>query len=102
MLLLRSIAPLGVWGVVWVACGLTAIGFAFTRTGRDRFGFMAAVCPTLLWAGAYLAAVFLGDFPSAWVSSATWLFAAMRLIVVSGWPEPPSRALQQRQDSAHG
>lgn len=100
MTVLRSIAPMWVWGLVWILCGMTAVAFAFTHTGRDRFGFMAAVCPTLLWAGAYGAAIVRGDFPSAWVSAATWLFAGARLIVVSGWPEPP--VTQQRQDTVHG
>ncbi|MFF7335466.1 hypothetical protein [Streptomyces sp. NPDC008150] len=99
MLLLRNAAPLELWGVIWVVCGLTAIVFAFTRTGRDMVGFMAAVLPTLMWAGAYVAAMISGDFPSAWVSAATWLFAALRLIVVSRWPE--STGVQQK-DSVNG
>lgn len=99
MLMLRSIAPMWVWGLVWIACGLTAIVFAFARTGRDRYGFAAAVLPTLLWAGTYLVAMLAGDFPSAWVSAATWLFAASRLLIVSGWPEPTFQ--QYRQDTAH-
>lgn len=100
MLLLRNIAPLELWGCVWVVCGLIAIGFAFTPTGRDRWGFVAAVCPTILWAGAYVAAMISGDFPSAWVSAATWMFAALRLIVVSGWPEPPGS--QQKREAVNG
>jgi hypothetical protein len=100
MLLLRSIAPLQAWGMVWAACGLTAICFAFARTGRDRWGFMAAVAPPLLWTGAYTAAMIRGDFPAAWVSAATWLCASLRLVIVSGWPEPPTT--QQRQDTPHG
>lgn len=101
MLLLRGIAPMWVWGLVWVICGLTAVCFAFAGTGRDRWGFAAAVLPTLLWAGAYFVAMLNGDFPSAWVSAATWLFAASRLLIVSGWPEPTT-SQQCRQDTAHG
>lgn len=96
MLLLRSIAPMWVWGLIWVACGLTAIVFAFAGTGRDRWGFVAAILPTLMWAGAYLIAILAGDFPSAWASAATWTFAAARLVIVSGWPEAP--ASSQRQE----
>ncbi|MFJ9420673.1 hypothetical protein [Streptomyces sp. NPDC101249] len=100
MLLLRNIAPLEFWGAIWVVCGLTAIAFAFTRTGRDVYGFVAAVIPTLVWCVAYGAAMIAGDFPYAWVSAATWGFAALRLIVVSGWPEPAGA--QQKREAAHG
>ncbi|MFF6931478.1 hypothetical protein ACFY9D_35150, partial [Streptomyces californicus] len=71
MVLLRQIAPMWVWGALWVVCGLTAIAFALARTGRDRYGFAAAVLPTLLWSCAYIGAIIDGDFPSAWVNAAT-------------------------------
>ncbi|MFD6149379.1 hypothetical protein [Streptomyces sp. NPDC060243] len=98
MVILREIAPMWVWGLIWVVCGLTAVAFGLARTGKDRWGFGAAVLPTLMWAGAYGLAIVAGDFPAAWTGAATWLFAALRLIVVSGWPET-TPTTTRRQDA---
>ncbi|MFJ5294534.1 hypothetical protein [Streptomyces sp. NPDC088348] len=92
--ILARYCPLTVFGWLWIVCGLTACVCAFFRTpGRDRIGFGAAVLPALLWAGAYGASWITGDYPKAWTSAISWGFAAIRLMVVSGWRE------QDRQET---
>lgn len=86
---MRELAPIAVWGWVWIACSVVAIGCAFSRCPvRQTVGFSAAIFPPLLWALAFAGAWLSGDYPQAWAGAATWMGAALRLIIVAGWPEP--------------
>lgn len=60
--LLTSLCSLRHWAWLWIICGLITAGAAFLRIGRDRWGFVAALIPPIVWATAYMAAVVSGDY----------------------------------------
>ncbi|WP_411102429.1 hypothetical protein [Streptomyces sp. cmx-4-9] len=67
--LLTQLCSLRHWSWLWIVAGLITTASAFLRVGRDRFGFVAALVPPSVWAIAYLAAVFSGDYSrGAWVA----------------------------------
>ncbi|MFD9069133.1 hypothetical protein [Streptomyces lasiicapitis] len=80
---------LDVWGSLWVATGLVAVGSAWLPQGRDWPGFLALPAIVLPWMGSYLAAWISGAFPRGWVAAAVWGVIAVPVIVVAGWREPP-------------
>lgn len=51
--LLTGVAPLHCWAWLWVLCGLVTSASAFLRIGRDRWGFVTALIPPVVWASAY-------------------------------------------------
>lgn len=67
--LLTDICSIRHWAWLWIAAGLITGGSAFLRVGRDRFGFVAALVPPIVWAIAYTAAVVSGDYSrGAWIA----------------------------------
>lgn len=65
-------APLPWWGILWLACGATAVLGAWSPAGRDIVSFAAAAFPPLIWSGAYLTALLTGRYPTAWTSIPAW------------------------------
>lgn len=66
---LMAVMPMWAWAAVWVTAGLVAVVSAFQPVGRDRYGYIVAAQPPLVWglgymyAAAtehYLRAVFIG------------------------------------------
>lgn len=51
--LLTMIAPLHCWAYVWVLAGTITFLSAFLQIGRDRWGYVAALVPPVIWAFAY-------------------------------------------------
>lgn len=67
--LLTSVCDIRHWAWLWISAGLVTGGSAFLRVGRDRYGFVAAVVPPIVWAIAYTVAVVSGDYSrGAWVA----------------------------------
>lgn len=87
--ILDHLAPIGMWGTVWITCGVLAILSAWNRLPvRLDFGFAAATLPPLLWALAFTASWIMGEYTDAWYGAVIWAAVGVRLIIVAGWPEP--------------
>ncbi|MFD5425200.1 hypothetical protein [Streptomyces sp. NPDC127084] len=87
--LLLDIAPLTVWGWLWVTAGLIAIASAWLPEGADWPGFLALPLMVLPWMTSYLASWLLGDFDRGWVAALVWGAIAIPVLVVAGWRESP-------------
>ncbi|MFF6829655.1 hypothetical protein [Streptomyces longwoodensis] len=70
---LTQIAPMHVWGWVWVTSGVIACAAAVMSARRDWWGWAAAVGMPVVWAAAYTSARALGEFPQGLTSGLTWL-----------------------------
>jgi hypothetical protein len=81
-----EIAPLTIWGVLWLAVGVICLIFAFRR--KDTIGFAAAMFLKVLWGFTFLIGWLLGAVERGFLSSAIWLAFAAALAVIAGWPEP--------------
>ncbi|MFC8171219.1 hypothetical protein [Streptomyces sp. NPDC057325] len=85
---LTHVAPMWVWGGLWMLCGALALIMAWdVRATRDTWGYAAAVLPPLGWCGAHLVAWLTGSYPQAWTSAVTWACIAVVIRRVNGWPE---------------
>lgn len=83
--------PLDIWAWCWIACGLTAVTAAPQPQGRDWYGFPALLLIVAPWMCSYLVSWWpLGDNPRGWVTALIWAVAAVPVIVVAGWREPPT------------
>ncbi|MFE4915790.1 hypothetical protein ACFRCX_30260 [Streptomyces sp. NPDC056652] len=60
--LLTALCSLKHWSWLWIISGMVTGGSAFLRIGRDRYGFVAALLPPIVWAVAYLAAAISGEY----------------------------------------
>ncbi|MFE6816857.1 hypothetical protein [Streptomyces sp. NPDC057677] len=69
---LVSIAPLAVWGWVWIGSGLLSCAASVLRSARDWWGWLAAAAMPAIWAATYTGARLLGEFPQGWYSGITW------------------------------
>jgi hypothetical protein len=87
---LLHLMPLDAWAGCWIACGLIAIAASPLPQGRDWIGFPALLLIVAPWMGSYLVSWWpLGDNPRGWVTALIWAVAAVPVIVVAGWREPP-------------
>lgn len=64
--LLLRYAPIRWWALVWIVAGVVVFVSAWARIGRDRFGFVAALVPPLVWGVAYGTAAAEGVYPRGW------------------------------------
>ncbi|MGW3298523.1 hypothetical protein [Streptomyces rubiginosohelvolus] len=89
-LLLQRGIPLDAWALGWIICGLTAMVCAVLPEGRDWLGFPALLLIVVPWMLAYFVSWWpLGDNARGWVTALIWAVAAVPVIVVAGWREPP-------------
>ncbi|MFD7705728.1 hypothetical protein [Streptomyces sp. NPDC059786] len=87
---LLHLMPLDAWAWCWIAAGLIAITAAPLPTGRDWYAFPALLLIVAPWMCSYLVSWWpLGDNPRGWVTALIWAVAAVPVIVVAGWQEPP-------------
>ncbi len=84
---LASLAPLMMWGVLWIIPGILAVVCAFLK--EDRWGFTGVIAVKMMWGVIYLAAAVTGQVDRAYVSATLWLCVAGFVAVISTWPEPP-------------
>lgn len=82
---LSSIAPIQVWGGLWVAAGLYAVVKALRPPQKHR-DVWPVVAVTSLWSAAYLAywlvaAVFYGELTRSWTSGVAW--GSLTVLIVS-------------------
>ncbi|MFD7609731.1 hypothetical protein [Streptomyces sp. NPDC059828] len=87
--LLLDLAPLAVWGWLWVTAGLIAVVSAFLPQGVDWLGFLSLPAIVLPWMLSYLASWALGIFDRGWIAALVWGAIAVPVLVVAGWREPP-------------
>jgi hypothetical protein len=84
-----AVAPLWLYGIGWCACGLMCILVGVVGGPRlEMLGFIAAICPSTLWAVIYMAAWIDNDIPRGWVSSLIFAGLAASVGVVSGMVDP--------------
>lgn len=89
---LRSLAPMTWWGVLWMLCAAVALVLAIHPPKlRDSWGFAALYVPTAFWGAGNAVGWIDGDFPQAYTSAATWLTLTLILVLSERWPEPPPR-----------
>lgn len=96
--LLIRLCPLPRWGYVWLIAGTIAVIAALsTRRRWDEVGYVAVLIPPMLWGLAYLTAWWpLGVYPRGWATAAVWGMVTTAVMIVAGWPEPPSRWRRRR------
>lgn len=84
-----NVAPLWVYGLVWILGGATAliVGLIVPPT-RDAVGFIAMITLPTLWACVYFAAWLHNDAPRGWTSALLFALVAFAVAVVSGMPNP--------------
>lgn len=85
---LVDIAPLTVWGWLWLLVAVVCTVQAVMRS--DVWAYSAAIGIKALWAGgmAYAAVVF--HAPRGWLSASLWGVIAALLVIINGWLEPPA------------
>lgn len=84
---LVSVAPLWIWGTLWLATAIIATISAF-RTD-DRLGFSACIALKAVWAMTLFFGAFRG-VQGAYLSVAIWVGAALLLFNANSWAEPAS------------
>lgn len=96
---LLAVMPLCGWALVWMAAGAVALVGAFLREGPDRWGFIAAVMPPLVWALGYAYAG-IGGYPRAWFVFLWYLLSHALLILwaasVAEYAIPRRKCLSRR------
>ncbi|MEU7852483.1 PAS domain S-box protein [Nonomuraea sp. NPDC049141] len=83
--MLASIAPLGVWALVWCATGALCLVQMFMRS--DRVAFAVATALLMLYGLVYLFSTFTGANPRGWVGGAVWLAFGGWISLIATWPE---------------
>lgn len=85
---LTAVAPMTLWGALWMASGIIAIALATHPPFlRDSWGYAALFGPMGLWACANFGAWITGDFRQAYTSAATWGLLALHLLLSNRRPE---------------
>lgn len=87
-----TLAPLRVWGGVWLAAAVVAAASAFRRgPGSDRWGFLALILVASFWASSYVAGAVIGTggFARGMVAALLYSTLAGVIVIVAGWPEQP-------------
>ncbi|WP_202236540.1 hypothetical protein [Actinacidiphila reveromycinica] len=109
---LTHIAPMCVWGWVWVASGVLCAAAAPLPSRRDWWGWAMASAMPAVWAVAYTTARALGTLAQGWYSGVTWAVfpgllailavATRRVVYLSREVARLRLAAAQRQEGAHG
>jgi hypothetical protein len=85
-----SVAPLWVYGAVWVGCGLLALlGALWHRI--EWVGFGAAIVMPAFWALVYFTAQWRDGSPRAWVYGVIFMGLAGAIGLAAGMEDPPGR-----------
>lgn len=90
---LETLAPLTVWGAIWIFIGLLAIFCAFVPQWRtldlEPVAFAALMAMATVWALGIAAVYWLPvhvDYP--WIVAALFASLMASTSIVAGWPEP--------------
>jgi hypothetical protein len=60
--MLTAIGPLACWSLLWIVPGIITGVSGFLPTGRDRWGFVAALVPPTFWCTAYAVSFLTGVY----------------------------------------
>lgn len=85
-------------GWLWIVCGALAGTFGLLRrVSATGYGFGTLLAPALLWTLLYNWSwvtfwATQGQFGSAraWVGVTSWAGSVFLILLIAGWPEPPS------------
>lgn len=83
---LTDVAPLWVWGWIWILSGLTCI-VAGLRRSFQPLGFFAGTSVFLLWGYVSFMTWVTGYAHLGWYTGLIWTGFAFILIRISGWHE---------------
>lgn len=87
--ILLHLAPLSVWGWLWMCAGAAALVAAWLPQGQDAFGFVALLVIVLPWMLSFLLSWKpLGDNPRGWIGAVVWGAMTALVWVTLRWPEP--------------
>lgn len=79
---LTRVAPMPVWGWVWVGSGIASCLAAPLRAREDWWGWAMAAAMPAVWAVAYTSARALGTLAQGWYSGTVWaVFPALLAIL---------------------
>lgn len=93
-----ALAPLWVYGVAWIVCGVIALVDGLLQRGSDAIGFAFASLMPTIWTIVYLAA-WIGDdlgFKNLWQSAVLYALIAGAISCVAGMPETPAHLKVKR------
>ena len=85
---LLDVAPLAVWGGIWLAVAVVCLVQAWMR--RDAVAFGAAIAIKAVWATLMFVGWIHYHAPRGLLSAAFWGVMAGFVVVISGWREPAS------------
>lgn len=97
-LIVELLAPLPAWGWVFVVGGILSIIYAF-RKRRDFPGYIGAIIPCVFWGSVEIVSFFLGLYNRGLIASFVWVLVTCLVLLVSGWAEPVSALMEERDGS---
>lgn len=90
------VAPLDVYGWLWIASGVIAIVASWTPR-YEMWGFGTTAFMPTLWAVVYFSA--WNTMPRAWLSAVVYLLLAASVLIVAGLPDPSE--LEELRQALH-
>lgn len=100
--LLTAIAPVHCWAWIWVICGTITFASAFLRIGRDRWGFVTALVPPVIWASAYGYAAATGTYSRGFYIFFWYMTSHVGMILWASGAIEPAAPESVRQGSERG
>lgn len=83
---LLDVAPLTVWGWLWLTVAVACTVQAVMR--NDSVAYALAIGIKAVWAGGMLVSWVFFDAARGWLSASLWGVIAALVVVINGWPEP--------------
>jgi hypothetical protein len=90
---LMDIAPLSVWGTLWLVVGIICLIFAFRQ--NDAFGYGAAMTIKMVWGLTFLLGWIFAGVERGYISAAIWLVFAGVLALIATWPDDIKTAFRR-------
>lgn len=86
---ITSLLPAHAWAALWITVGLICLACA--GAVQDRLGFACAAALKTAWGLVYVVGWVTHNIPRGYASAAIWLAAGAWVLIISTWPEAPSR-----------
>lgn len=83
---LLDVAPLAVWGWLWLTVAVACTAQAAMR--NDAVAYALATGIKAVWAGGMLVSWVFFHAARGWLSASLWGVIAALVVVINGWPEP--------------
>ena len=91
----RLLLPVHVWAIIWLLAGVIVLGGVFVNHDRVYFGIAAAI--PAAWAVAFIHAWYAVPPTKTWENAALWIITSALVMVVSSWPEAPSKPPRDKE-----